>query len=225
MKRKLKAYTLTILVALGLVAGMYHFTLNDESKQEQNCFAVADSPASQRLRQVLDSITDEGMNRVEKIKAVHDWMVKNIEYDVTYKQHSAEETLFNGIAVCTGYADLFYQFMHALKIPCIPLVGYVYKDLSVKHAWNAVLLEDGNWYYVDVCWDDPLRTTDPSGIVETSDFPDGRNLSYKYFLVGSKTMNKERKPDLLPEGNISKADLNWKKMITQKKEVKKYEEK
>ena len=35
----------------------------------------------------------------------------------------------------------------------IPPLGHDYVE-SVRHAWNLVRLDDGNWYWVDVTWDD-----------------------------------------------------------------------
>jgi transglutaminase/protease-like cytokinesis protein 3 len=50
--------------------------------------------------------------------------------------------------------------MDMLEIPCIIVEGYVRK--GEEHAWNMIQL-DGDWYCVDVTWDDPagLSGLDP----------------------------------------------------------------
>lgn len=52
--------------------------------------------------------------------------------------------------VCTGYSETFCAMMSALGVDATAAV-------SDSHAWNVVRLEDGNWYAVDVCWNDTDR--------------------------------------------------------------------
>ena len=59
----------------------------------------------------------------------------------------------NHNAVCQGYALAFKVLMDRAGIPCC----YVSSD-AINHAWNMVRL-DGNWYHVDVTWDDPIYTS------------------------------------------------------------------
>ena len=127
------------------------------------------------VRNVLRNIVNTGMSDVEKIKAVHDWLVKNTRYDYDYYNRDnyrnyVYNLMFNKVAVCQGYTVTFYVMMTELSIPCTIISG----DAGEGHAWNAVKL-DGNWYYVDVTWDDPI-----SG--GSSDYPDGSNISYQYLL-------------------------------------------
>ena len=129
------------------------------------------------LRGIINTETAGCTTRLEKILAIHDWMVKNIRYDTTLAQHTASETLRDRIAVCSGYATLFWNFMTEMGIPCEIICGAAGPN-SEHHAWNEVKMEDGNWYNIDVTWDDPL-------VNGTADYSDGRNLRYKYFLVGS----------------------------------------
>lgn len=49
-----------------------------------------------------------------------------------------------------------------------------------SHAWNQVCI-DGEWYNVDVTWDDPLM----NGEVIT----DGSNMIYDYFLVPDRVLS------------------------------------
>ena len=122
----------------------------------------------------LFSITEElGLDDmetdIEKIKAVHDYLVLNVTYDLEHLQygtnpeaHYVEGTLLDGLAVCSGYASAFRLFMEIQDINC----DYV---MNADHAWNLVELDD-KWYVMDVTWDDP-----------TPDVP-GR-VVYNYFMV------------------------------------------
>ena len=138
----------------------------------------------QTMSGIIAANTDSTMNRVEKIKAIHDWMVCNLRYDnINFDQYNASQTLNGHVAVCSGYAALFAAFMDLMGIPN----EQIYGD---NHAWNAVQLEDGKYYYVDCTWDDPLLVlnTDSEG---SSDYPDGRNMTYDYFLIGVSTAFKK----------------------------------
>ena len=91
-------------------------------------------------------------------KAIHNYMVLNCEYDydnlqnntIPWVSYSAEGVLVNRTAVCQGYALAFQMFMEVLDIPCETITSY-----QLNHAWNRVML-DGEWYMVDVTWDDPV---------------------------------------------------------------------
>ena len=127
---------------------------------------------------------------MEKIKAVHDFLVKNTTYDYNYysrpdSHDQLHNILYNQIGVCQGYAVAFYVFMNELGIPCTLMLGDALDNgTSIGHAWNAVKL-DGYWYFVDVTWDDPI-------------IRGGGTLSnkskYKYFLKGQTTINKDHTP-------------------------------
>lgn len=55
--------------------------------------------------------------------------------------------------VCAGYSKLFTAMMNALDVP---VTGAV----SSGHAWNVILLDDGNYYCVDTCWNAGGSKTD-----------------------------------------------------------------
>ncbi len=68
----------------------------------------------------------------------------------------------NGTAgpVCEGYARAFKVLCDRLEIPCVLTDGTAIAhlgDTAEEHMWNYVQL-DGNWYAVDVTWNDPFIT-------------------------------------------------------------------
>lgn len=109
----------------------------------------------------------QGMTDLEKVISAHDWLVTNCQYDpyigtggkyiasdgTVYNDEPAVYTSYgafvNHNVVCQGYALAFKVLMDRAGIPCC----YVKSD-AMNHAWNMVQL-DGNWYHVDVTWDDP----------------------------------------------------------------------
>ena len=109
----------------------------------------------------------QGMTDLEKVISAHDWLVTNCQYDpyigtggkyiasdgTVYNDEPAVYTSYgafvNHNVVCQGYALAFKVLMDRAGIPCC----YVKSD-AMNHAWNIVQL-DGNWYHVDVTWDDP----------------------------------------------------------------------
>lgn len=70
--------------------------------------------------------------------------------DNTYaggKNQSLYSVLMTDETVCSGYALTFSAMAHALGIDSL-------RAYNEKHGWNAVKLSDGNYYYVDVTWND-----------------------------------------------------------------------
>ena len=107
------------------------------------------SAANKILAGISASMTD-----FEKELYLHDTIVASAVYDETYKApmtHSAYGNLVLGTSVCDGYTKLFQYLLCRCGILATSLSGYS----GENHSWNAVLL-DGNWYMVDLTWDDPI---------------------------------------------------------------------
>lgn len=119
------------------------------------------------------SCIDESMSDIDKMIALHDYIVLNAEYDLeTYETHnndhptsfSAYGVLVENIGVCQSYTLAYSLLLEKVEI----YVGTV-RSKSLSHIWNLVKIGN-DWYHVDVTWDDP--TPDKKGLV-----------SYKYFLA------------------------------------------
>ena len=61
---------------------------------------------------------------VKTIQKIHDYLLKNITYDVNYEKdnvitdsNKATGALFKGIALCSGYSDTFSIFLDKLNVP------------------------------------------------------------------------------------------------------------
>lgn len=138
---------------------------------------------------ILSLIINDNMNDVEKVKAVHDYIVLNTEYDQTNPDDlpeicfTIEGVLIKRVAVCQGYAYTFQLFMDLLDITSNVVVGTDVIN-GVGHAWNMVYLGE-KWYMVDTTWDDPTMM-DPEA------YPDGI-LRYNYFLMPDSVFSIDHK--------------------------------
>lgn len=141
------------------------------------------------IHRIIRKIIKPSMSTVEKVKAVHDYLVLNNTYDYSSDgKHpmdidDVENLLFNHTSVCVGYAYSFQLFMDALSIPCKYVSGTAKAENKTTyngHAWNIVKI-DGSWYHVDVTWDDPDSSYN--------------YISYAFFLTSDKLISKTHKWD------------------------------
>lgn len=118
---------------------------------DTSALSEEDAAILEICRQVLEAEIDNDMSPAEQELAVHDWIIDHAAYDETHSSPNRSHPyglLVEGQAICMGYANTFQLFMDLLDIPCVTVT-------STTHAWNLVQL-DGEWYGVDVTWDDPL---------------------------------------------------------------------
>ncbi|MGK9251015.1 transglutaminase domain-containing protein [Paenibacillus sp. P22] len=128
----------------------------------------------EKSRQTLKEIIQPGMNEEEKLRAIHDWIVRHVRYDESLTRYTAYDAVVNGTAVCQGYALLMYRMAADAGIEVRIVEGTV--D-SGDHAWNLVRL-DGSWYHIDATWDDPV--------------PDrGSQVRHTYFLLSDEQIRKD----------------------------------
>lgn len=144
-----------------------------------------------QIEQVKNAIiaSIEGKSDYEKIKIIHDYLIDTIQYennlenDYVYDIYGA---LVAKKCVCEGYAKAIQYLLNEIGIENTIVIGTGTnsKNQTESHAWNYVKLE-GNWYAVDVTWDDPIIT---GGGKLTS------KARYEYFLKGSNKMNQNHCP-------------------------------
>ena len=116
---------------------------------------------------IINELITDDMGNDDKLLKIHDYVINNTRYDIN-KENDASYTalgpLFNGTAVCSGYADLMAIFLTKLNIKN-------YKVASDTHVWNAVYINN-EWLHLDLTWDDP--------ITKNSDVD---TLQHDFFLV------------------------------------------
>ena len=111
---------------------------------------------------ILDGIGSQPV-AVECERAIHDYICKNTTYDESapYNQ-SAYSVIVLHKSVCAGYSKAFQYLMNRVGLTCYYIPGTT-TDSNIggedgAHAWNIVFL-DGEYYNVDVLWDDSASET------------------------------------------------------------------
>ena len=111
------------------------------------------------IDQLMYGIKDNNnLSQYEKCLLLHDRLAAWTEYDyanllaktVPDDSYSAYGPLVNRVAVCNGYA-LAYGWM----LDILGIENYYTSSKTINHGWNKVIL-DGEAYYVDVTYDDPV---------------------------------------------------------------------
>ena len=133
-------------------------------------------------KQILSKKTG---NTYKDVKMIHDYLIKNIEYDDTVSGPNIYD-IYGGLirhkCVCEGYAKSLKYLLDAFGIESTLVIGTGDNSNGQreKHAWNYVKV-DGTWYAIDATWDDPVIIGNSSNV--------DTQINYKFFLKGLKTMN------------------------------------
>ena len=106
----------------------------------------------QKVSELIFETCRDGMADWQKALAVHDHIAVHVAYDMTQNNNTAYTALVQGSSACAGYAQLYMDVMRRLDIPC-QIAECDDTGDGIGHAWNMIRLE-GEWYHVDVTWDD-----------------------------------------------------------------------
>ena len=124
------------------------------------------------VSQILSQI-EPSWSELEKVLFVHDYIVKNFEYDYSYTTYDAYGFLKNKKGVCQSYTLLCIELLTRLDIG----VGSVPSE-PMNHIWNCVEI-GGKWYHMDITWDDASA----SGNIDRFD-----DVSYDSFLCSDSAI-------------------------------------
>lgn len=128
-----------------------------------------------KLEEAVENFEVTGDTRYEQLKCIHDKIAKFTYYDLEGQfSGSCLGGLVTPGVVCEGYSKAFKLICDRLGIPCVCIFGNYDPDDRTAHMWNYVQMEDGNWYGMDVTWDD-------------YDNKFGIEIIYDFFLKGSKS--------------------------------------
>ena len=64
-----------------------------------------------KVSSILGQIINASMSSDQKEKSIHDYIVKNVQYDTSLTRYSAYNALNEGKTVCQGYALLAYKML------------------------------------------------------------------------------------------------------------------
>ncbi len=164
------AYTYMLSGEVVDVQIRYSRTASEAKKIQTDFESAANEIIAEALKQ--DSTA-------ERVRVLHDSLVNMTSYTTSggsYKSE-ADGPLVYGKALCEGYSKAFMYLCQSIGVECVCISG---TGDGMGHMWNMVKI-DGQWYHVDVTWDDPLSTTPI--------------LRHDYFLVSDKQILKDHTID------------------------------
>lgn len=97
------------------------------------------------------SIATPEMTDLEKALVFHDYLCTNFSYDTSLTIYDTYSFLVQKTGVCEAYADLYAALLTRSNIPNQFAISE-----EMNHIWNIVQI-DGEWYHIDVTWDDPTE--------------------------------------------------------------------
>lgn len=111
----------------------------------------------QQLEEAADaciSQIDPGATDYQKIKYVYEYIIDTTDYDAGgADSQNIQSVLLYKKSVCAGYSKAFQYILNRMGMFCTYITGTIQDGGS--HGWNLVRI-DGNYYYVDVTWGDPV---------------------------------------------------------------------
>ena len=134
-----------------------------------------------KLKKAAQKIIDKALSYdklFDRVVCIHDTLIDNTVYTLNGNATicCADGPILNGKALCEGYSKAFAYLCQSIGLDTICVFGYT----DQNHLWNMIKL-DGNWYNVDVTYDDPTGST-PLCL-------------HNYFCVTTKKLSKDHKPD------------------------------
>ena len=182
------------------------YVINEQYKEE----AIREQYQS-KINQVINSILGDCSNMpvVAKLAYFDNWLAENNDYNSTAASTTGYSRIdarpWNTIGgflsecepVCEGYAKAFQLLCHEIGLNCVTVS-------SSGHMWNAVEL-DGEWFYVDPTWDDPVIT----GINKTSDYSTREHFLVCSFSDSSHTIAMSLATPVIAGKNYFPASAGW----------------
>lgn len=140
-----------------------------------------------KVKYIIDKLIKQEMNDYEKELALHDYLLKNAEYDKRlYGGSMPEESytdygvLVKGTGVCDSYAKAMYRLLNSAGIETLYVTGdAVDGEKNIPHAWNIVKI-DGEYYNLDATWNDPIVYSKHNDIIR-----------YTYFNITDEQLSKD----------------------------------
>lgn len=120
----------------------------------------------------------------DKILHVYEYIVEETEYSMnsSNNQH-IDSVLIGKSSVCAGYAKSAKYLLNLLGIDVMYVTGTALDENGEpqNHAWDIVWCE-GESYFVDVTWGDPVNNTDESKDIRSTD------INYNYLCCNEEQL-------------------------------------
>lgn len=169
---------------------------------------LCDAKEKERRRKEIDSEVEKCLSKInknatdyDKILSVFDYIVDTVDYDPDAENNQNIYSVFVGKkSVCAGYSKATQYLLEKLGVFCTYVTGKT--ESGENHAWNLVICE-GDYYYVDTTWGDPVFLNEEEAV--------NKDLSsYDYMCCNDEELFRTHIPDtdvILPECN--KMDYNY----------------
>ena len=118
----------------------------DASFTRPNALVQSDDPEVMR---VARETTAGAKDDFEKARRLHDWVSRNLKFDLGIALAPASEVVRNRRGTCIAYAVLLASLQRAAGLPSRVAMGYGYANgIWGGHAWSEVFI-DGGWVALD----------------------------------------------------------------------------
>lgn len=115
----------------------------------------------QAMRERLEAAADACVEQIsadasvyQKIRFVYEYIIDMTDYGKqNADSQNIQSVLLDHSSVCAGYSKAFQYILNRMGIFCTYITGTI-RD-GGDHGWNMVRI-DGEYYYVDVTWGDPV---------------------------------------------------------------------
>lgn len=184
-----KLYNFIILILLiFIVSGCSISYIHNDSAQTAT-FTRITAELKTKINNIIQQHVTKDMSEFDIARVLHDYIIITTEFDsenlknntLPDSVYTACGVLLDRVAVCQGYAEAYKLLAEAAGLNCKIVTGMTGDE---NHAWNIIEI-DGEWYNVDVTWDDP------TGVVTTTGT---ENLKYNYFLIPDSVMHNDHTP-------------------------------
>ncbi len=138
------------------------------------------------------ALVGKGRSQAEKALLVHDMLCLGFEYDLSLESRDLYGFFVNKKGTCQGYAWAYMAILREMGIEC----EFAASD-SIEHIWNLVKI-DGEWYHVDVTWDDPPTKNHMGG-----------DISRRHFLCSDKRATEQGHKDWYSASGVECASQSY----------------
>ena len=126
----------------------------------------------------IQQVDQQAATTYQKELLVNNLLCLENEYEFGEYDQSLYSAVMLGETVCAGFAKAFCAMMNALDVDTTAGLSRNEEE-NMGHAWNVVRFDDGNFYCVDVCWnnDDESSTGYSNNYLNVGE-ADSKNSDY-----------------------------------------------
>ena len=158
-------------------APLFYWVSNTVVRDNRNIYLLVDPDYSEGVTrmetnsQLYQNISEylsllpAGATDYQIALLIHDRMIESIDYALDGNGQPEDDAWAHTIlgvfdergAVCEGFARAYQLLLNFKGVECLLVTG---ESHNQGHAWNMIKL-DGEWFGVDVTWDDNSEASDP----------------------------------------------------------------